>query len=183
MSTSSTQNTSASGKPGLEPEKNRTAALAGLYRDLKLAVEYVPIESLRAYKRALRTHSPAHIEQLEASIQAFGFVQPILVDADGEIVGGHGIYEAARKAGYRSVPVVRMTHLDEAQKRTLRIALNRLAEKSGWNQELLALEFKELLEVDLTLDLTFDLSITGFASPEIDQLIEGQKKNLNHNSV
>ena len=62
-----------------------------LYRDLKLAVEYLPIENLRAYKRALRTHSPAHIEQLEASIQAFGFVQPILIDADGEIVGGHGM--------------------------------------------------------------------------------------------
>jgi hypothetical protein len=147
-----------------------------LYRDLKLAVEYVPIESLRVYKRALRTHSPAHIEQLEASIQAFGFVQPILVDADGEIVGGHGIFEAARKAGYHSVPVVRLSHLDEPQKRTLRIALNRLAEKSGWNQELLALEFKELLEFDLTLELDFDLTITGFASPEIDQLIERQEQ-------
>lgn len=58
-------------------------------------------------------------------------MQPILVDANGEIVGGHGIFEAARKAGDRSVPVVRLTHLDEAQKRTLRIALNRLAGKSG----------------------------------------------------
>ncbi|WP_262269561.1 site-specific DNA-methyltransferase [Microvirga yunnanensis] len=150
-----------------------------LHRDLKLAVEYVPIDSLKAYKRALRTHSPAHIEQLEASIQAFGFVQPILVDADGEIVGGHGIFEAARKAGYRSAPVVRLTHLDDAQKRTLRIALNRLAEKSGWNQELLALEFKELLELDLTLDLDFDFTITGFASPEIDQLIERQEQVSN----
>jgi DNA modification methylase len=145
-----------------------------LYRDLKLAVEYVPVDTLKAYKRALRTHSPAHIEQLEASIQAFGFVQPILVDAEGEIVGGHGIFEAARKAGYRSVPVLRLSHLSEAEKRTLRIALNRLAEKSGWNQELLALEFKELLEFDLTLDLNFDLAITGFASPEIDQLIESE---------
>lgn len=145
-----------------------------LYRDLKLAVEYVPSDSLRAYKRTLRTHSPAHIEQLEASLQAFGFIQPILVDAHGEIVGGHGIFEAARKAGYTTVPVVRLIHLDDAEKRTLRIALNRLAEKSGWNQELLTLEFKELLELDLTLDLDFDLTITGFASPEIDQLIEGQ---------
>jgi DNA modification methylase len=147
-----------------------------LYRDLKLAVEYVPIKGLRAYKRALRTHSPAHMEQLEASIQAFGFVQPILVDADGEIVGGHGIFEAARTAGFHSVPVVRLTHLDDAEKRTLRIALNRLAEKSGWNQELLALEFKELLELDLTIDLNFDVAITGFASPEIDQLIVGQEE-------
>lgn len=145
-----------------------------LYHDLKLAVEYVPVESLKSYKRALRTHTAEHIEQLVASIHAFGFVQPILVDAEGEIVGGHGIFVAARKAGYASVPVVRLAHLDDVQKRTLRIALNRLAETSGWNQELLALEFKELLEIDLTLDLSFDLTITGFASPEIDQVIEGQ---------
>jgi hypothetical protein len=88
----STLNTRAAAPP---PSRKVKA----LYRDLKLAVEYMPIERLRAYKRALRTHSPTHIEQLTASIQAFGFVQPILVDADGEIVGGHGIFEAARKAG------------------------------------------------------------------------------------
>jgi DNA modification methylase len=175
VSTSSTQNTSTFGTHRPESEPNGAAALADLYRDLKLAVEYVPIESLKAYKRALRTHTPAHIEQLEASIRVFGLVQPILIDADGEIIGGHGIFEAAQKAGYRSVPVLRLSHLDEAQKRTLRITLNRLAEKSGWNQELLALEFKELLELDLTFDLDFDLTITGFASPEIDQLIESQE--------
>jgi hypothetical protein len=174
MSEPTTISASALNTEAAAPPASRK--VKALYRDLKLAVEYVPIERLKAYKRALRTHSAAHIEQLEASIQVFGFVQPILVDADGEIVGGHGIFEAARKAGYRSVPVVRLSHLDEAQKRTLRIALNRLAEKSGWNQELLALEFKELLELDLTLDLDFDLTITGFASPEIDQLIERQEQ-------
>jgi DNA modification methylase len=72
---------------------------------------------------------------------------------------------------------VRLSHLGEAERRTLRISLNRLAENSGWNRELLALEFKELLELDLTLDLDFDLTITGFASPEIDQLIESQAKD------
>jgi hypothetical protein len=56
------------------------------------------------------------------------------------------------------------------------IALNRLAEKSGWNQELLALEFRKLLALDLTLDLDFALTVTGFASPEIDQLIESQEQ-------
>ncbi|HZH11927.1 MAG TPA: ParB/Srx family N-terminal domain-containing protein, partial [Microvirga sp.] len=141
--------------PGAASPASHT--VKALHRDLKLAVEYVPIESLKTYKRAPRTHSPAHIEQLEDSIRAFGFVQPIMVDADGEIVGGHGMFEATHKAGYRSVPVVRLTHLDEAQKHTLRIALNPLAEKSGWNQELLAREFKELLELDLTLNLDFDL--------------------------
>lgn len=144
-----------------------------LYRDLKLAVEYVPIDQLKAYKRALRTHSAAHVDQLEASIQAFGLVQPILVDADGEIIGGHGIFEAAVRAGYAAVPILRLSHLDEAQKRTLRIALNGLAEKSGWNKQLLAVEFKELLEIELSLELDFGLAITGFESPQIDQLVAG----------
>lgn len=142
-----------------------------LYRDLKLAVEYVPIDQLKAYKRALRTHSTAHIEQLKASIQAFGFVQPVMVDAGGEIIGGHGIFDAAVKAGYAAVPIVRLSHLDEAQKRTLRIALNGLAENSGWNKQLLAVEFKELLAIELSLELDFGLEITGLASPQIDQLV------------
>jgi len=174
MSNSSTQKIPASIEHRQVSASSRIAEVQGLYRELQLTIEHVPPGTIKSYKRALRHHSPEHIEQLTASIQAFGFVQPILVDAEGEIVGGHGIFEAARQAGYRSVPVVRLSHLDEAQKRTLRITLNRLAEKSGWNQELLALEFKELLELDLTLDLNFDLTVTGFASPAIDQLIESQ---------
>jgi hypothetical protein len=142
-----------------------------LYRDLNLAVEYVPIDQLKAYERALRTHSAAHVDQLEASIGAFGLVQPILVDAHSEIIGGHGIFEAAVKAGYAVVPILRLSHLGEAQKRTLRIALNGLAEKSGWNKQLLAIEFKELLEIELSLDLDFGLAITGFDAPQIDQLV------------
>jgi ParB-like chromosome segregation protein Spo0J len=130
-----------------------------LYRDLNLAVEYVPIDQLKAYERALRTHSAAHVDQLEASIGAFGLVQPILVDAHSEIIGGHGIFEAAVKAGYAEVPILRLSHLGEAQKRTLRIALNGLAEKSGWNKQLLAIEFKELLEIELSLDLDFGLPL------------------------
>ena len=110
-----------------------------LFRDLKLAVEYVPTSQLKAYKRALRTHSTAHLDQIEASIQAFGLVQPIMVDADGEIIGGHGIFEAAVNGGYATVPILRLSHLNEVQKRTLRIALNGLAEKSGWNKQLLAI--------------------------------------------
>lgn len=154
-----------------------TNAAEALYRDLKLAVEHVPIEGLKAYKRVLRRHTAEHIEQLVASINAFGLVQPILVDRDGEIVGGHGLFDAARKAGHVTVPVIRLRHLDEAQKRTLRIALNALAEKSDWDRELLALEFGELLEIDLTLDLSFGLEITGFRSAEIDHLIESAATN------
>jgi DNA modification methylase len=143
-----------------------------LYQDLQLAIEQVPVEELTPYTRKLKKHSKAHIEQLSASIKAFGLVQPLVIDATGEIIAGHGLLAAARQAGYAHVPVVRLQHLDEPQKRTLRIALNRLAELSGWDEGLLALEFKDLLSFDLSLDLSFDLAITGFAQPQIDQLIE-----------
>jgi hypothetical protein len=149
-----------------------SSKLKALSRELQLTVEHVPHTSLRAYKRSLRTHTPQHIEQLKASIQAFGLVQPILVSRDGEIIAGHGLFEAARQAGHHTVPIIRVAHLDEPEIRALRIALNRLAETSGWNTKLLALELEELVVIDRTLDPSFDLSITGFASPEIDQLIE-----------
>jgi ParB-like chromosome segregation protein Spo0J len=83
----------------------------------------VPITSLRGYKRALKKHSKRNIEQLVASIQTFGFVQPIVVDAGGEIIAGHGLLAAAKQAGFREVPVIRLEHLDEAAVRALRIAL------------------------------------------------------------
>jgi DNA modification methylase len=146
--------------------------LAAIYKDLRLTVEYVAIKSLRTYKRPLRARKKGHVDEIAASLKAFGLVQPILVDEADEIIGGEGILEAAERAGYAEVPVIRISHLDEPQKRTLRIALNRLAEKAGWNREMLSLEFQELIEIDCKLDLNFDLAVTGFSFPEIDQLIE-----------
>ena len=91
------------------------------------------------------------------------------------LIDGHALFEAAKALGYSEVPVVRASHLDEAHVKALRMALNRLPELNTWDEAALALEFKELLELDLTLDLSFDLSITGFSHPEIDQLIESSK--------
>jgi hypothetical protein len=155
-----------------QPDAAPVTGLQALYTNLELAVERVPIESLKTYKRQLRKHSKDQIEKLRASICAFGMVQPLLVDGTGELIGGQGLLQAARLAGYTKVPIVRLAHLDEAQKRALRIALNRLAELSKWDDALLALEFKELIEIDLELDLCFDLAITGFATAEIDKLVE-----------
>jgi hypothetical protein len=147
------------------------AELRALYRDLRLEVRHVPIASLRPYKRALRKHSKRHIEQLTASVAAFGLVQPILIDQHAEIIAGHGLVEAARQCGYTEVAVVRIDHLDEPQKRALRIGLNRLGELCRWDEDLLRLEFQELVEIDLRTDLNFDVAITGFDQPQIDQLV------------
>jgi ParB-like chromosome segregation protein Spo0J len=94
-------------------------------------------------------------------------VQPLLVDGSRELIGGHGLLEAARSAGYTEVPIIRLAHLEEPQKRALRIALNRLAELSQWDEALLAIEFKELLEIDLELDLSFSARPTARAQRAI----------------
>ena len=143
-----------------------------LYRNLQLVIEEVPTRELKSYERNARTHSKRQIEQIAESICAFGFVSPLLVDASGTLIAGHGRLAAAKMLKYATVPVVRIDHLDEAQKRALRIADNQLAALAGWDKGLLALEFKDLLAFDLKLDLSFDLGVTGFAAAEIDRLVD-----------
>ena len=95
------------------------------------------IESLIPYDNNPRTHSEEQINQLVASMVEFGFTNPILVDRDTrEIIAGHGRLMAARKLGLREVPVIALSHLNEAKRRKLIIADNQLALKAGWDMEL-----------------------------------------------
>jgi hypothetical protein len=147
-------------------------SLSALYRDLKLDIEYRPIESLRPHSGNPRIHPPKQIQKIEESICGFGLVMPVLVDENDEVIGGHGVIIASKQAGYDQVPVIPIKHLDEAKKRALRIGLNRIAELAGWDRKLLAVEFAFFLEIDTKLSLDFSPTITGFAMPEIDVLIE-----------
>ncbi|MEE9249888.1 MAG: DNA methyltransferase [Alphaproteobacteria bacterium] len=114
-----------------------------------------------------RTHSKQQIRQIADSIERFGFTNPVLIDRAGGIVAGHGRIEAAKLLGIEKVPTICLEDLTEAEIRAYVIADNRLAENAGWDRELLAIEFQGLLE----LDLDFDITITGFETPEIDILI------------
>ncbi len=138
---------------------------------LSLAIEHVPVESLTPYKRRLRKSSPGVQEKLTASLARFGMVLPILVDEAGVIIVGHALFDAAKALGMTSVLVIRVTHLSEAEQKLLRIALNRLPELNSWDDEALALEFEELMALEVTLDLDIDLTITGFEPAEIDRMI------------
>src|SRR5262245_49372221 len=102
------------------------------------------VGSLIPYIRNARTHSDAQVAQIAASIREFGFTNPILVDRQGGLIAGHGRLMAARKLGLQQVPVLVLDQLTEAQKRAYIIADNQLALMAGWNEELLALELKEL---------------------------------------
>jgi hypothetical protein len=116
-----------------------------------------------------RTHSKKQIRQIAASIEQFGFINPVLIDRDGRIVAGHGRVEAAKLLGLNTVPTICLETLTEAEIRAYVIADNRLAELAGWDQEMLAIELQGLI----ALDLDFDVTITGFETPEIDILIGG----------
>jgi len=131
----------------------------------KPQIEHLPIESLVPYARNSRTHSPEQISQVANSIMEFGFTNPVLIDGQGGIIAGHGRVMAAKSLGLAEVPCIRLGHLSEAQKRAYVIADNKLALNAGWDEEMLALEFKALN------DMGFDLELTGFDLGDIDELL------------
>lgn len=132
----------------------------------KLQVEYLDIDKLRPSPDNARTHSPQQIRQIERSVTEFGFTNPLLVDGAGLILAGHGRVEAAKRLGFSRVPVIRISHLSIAQKRAYIIADNKLAEKAGWDRDILAIELQGLIDVG------FDAELTGFDVPEIEMILD-----------
>ena len=127
--------------------------------------EKVNIDKLVPYARNARTHSKEQILQLRASLREFGFINPVIVDKDLNIIAGHGRILAAKEEGITEVPCVFAEHLTEAQKRAYIIADNRLAMNAGWDMEMLSVEISELQGVD------FDLSVLGFDEAELSKLM------------
>lgn len=119
-------------------------------------VEQVETNSLTPYANNPRTHSDAQIDRLVDSLKQFGFVNPILIADDGQVVAGHGRLIAAQAIGLKTVPVIKLSHLDENQRRAYVIADNQLALNSGWDDDLLQAELKALGDVG------FDLSVLGW---------------------
>ena len=129
----------------------------------------VRVETLRPLGRETRKHPPAQIRKLQASIEQFGFVLPIVIDATSRVIAGWGLALAAKKLGLPEVPAVTITDLDEPKLRMLRLALNRLSEDSRWDLEALRLEFSDIMEISGEIDLR----ISGFEMGEIDVAFEG----------
>ena len=112
-----------------------------------------------------RTHSPEQIAQLAAAIQEWGWTNPILVGAQGDVIAGHARLRAARQLGMHEVPVIVLRHLTETQRRALVIADNQLALNAGWDEELLRQELAALQEED------FDLRLIGCEDEELARLL------------
>ena len=120
------------------------------------------------YRRHARIHTKRGLDLLAKNITRFGFVVPILIDVTGAIIAGHARVSAAKRLGYQELPALRLEHLSPIEVRALRLADNRLAELSEWNKEVLAIELKDLIEFD------FDVSLSGFESPQVDILLNQQ---------
>jgi hypothetical protein len=131
---------------------------------MRLDVVYRPVGGLRLSSSNPRTHSKAQIEQIAKSIASFGFVNPALIDAEGEVIAGHGRVLAAKKLRLTEIPTITLPHLSETEKRALRLADNRIAQNSAWDAEVLKLE----LEALSLPELEFDFDVLGFSSSEID---------------
>jgi len=136
-------------------------------------VVLTPITDLKPYAQNNRSHSASSIGKLKDAIATFGFVIPVLAAADGTIIAGHGRVEAAKALGITNIPVVVVDHLSDPQIRALRIADNKLAELSDWNEAALHIELGELMDLSLAGALDFSLDITGFEAAEIDIIILG----------
>ena len=142
--------------------------LAGALPSRPLTVVYRPIGDLKPDPRNARTHPKRQIEQLRASILQFGFTNPVLVDEESVLIAGHGRLRAAKDIGLPTVPAIQLAGLSEAQKKALRLADNKIALNAGWDLEILKLELGDIG----TLDVDFDVSLTGFASGEIDVVLK-----------
>jgi ParB-like nuclease domain len=133
----------------------------------RLAVTYRALGDLIPDPRNARTHPKRQIDQLKASIKAFGFTNPVLADPEGHIIAGHGRLQAARAIGLGEIPTITLSGLSEVQKRALRIADNKIALNAGWDVEILQLELSELASIDVDIDP----ALTGFSTGEIDVIL------------
>jgi DNA modification methylase len=127
--------------------------------------EKVNIDKLIPYARNARTHSKEQVLQLRASLREFGFVNPVIVDKELNIIAGHGRIMAAKEEGITEVPCVFVEHLTDAQKRAYILADNRLAMNAGWDADMLSVELSELQGAD------FDLALLGFDDKELEKLL------------
>jgi DNA modification methylase len=132
-------------------------------------MKMVSTEKLIPYVNNARTHSQEQVNKLRGSLREFGFINPVIIDADYNVIAGHGRLMAAKEEGIGEVPCVLVDYLTEAQKKAYILADNRYAQDAGWDEEMLRLEIESLEGMD------FDVSLTGFDEQEIaDLFAEGK---------
>ena len=130
-------------------------------------MQLVAVEKLVPYVNNARIHSQEQLIKLRSSLREFGFINPVIIDRDFNVIAGHGRIAAAKEEGITEVPCVFVDYLTEAQKKAYILADNRMAMDAGWDEELLRIEIESLQGAD------FDVSLTGFGEDEIADLFAG----------
>ena len=130
-------------------------------------MQLIPLGKLVPYVNNARTHSPEQLTKLRSSLREFGFINPVIIDREFNVIAGHGRIAAAKEEGMEEVPCVFADFLTEAQKKAYILADNRMALDAGWDEELLRIEIESLQGAD------FDVSLTGFGEDEIADLFAG----------
>ena len=133
-------------------------------------MQLIPLGKLVPYVNNARTHSPEQLAKLRSSLREFGFINPVIIDRDFNVIAGHGRIAAAKEEGITEVPCVFVDYLTEAQKKAYILADNRMALDAGWDEELLRIEIESLQGAD------FDVSLTGFGEDEIADLFCGDSE-------
>lgn len=134
-------------------------------------IEQVATSSLIPYANNARTHSEQQVAQIAGSIREFGFNNPVLIDENSTIIAGHGRVLAAVKLGLDQVPCIRLSHLNESQRKAYILADNKIALNAGWNNELLKVEFEELQRMG------FDIDLIGFDIKEIEEFMPSDNQS------
>lgn len=124
-------------------------------------LQLVPIDRLIPYVNNARTHSAEQINKLRSSLREFGFINPVIIDRDYNVIAGHGRIMAAKAENITEVPCVFVDYLNDAQKKAYILADNRMALDADWDEELLKVEIESLQGAD------FDLNLTGFDEAEL----------------
>lgn len=142
-------------------------------------IEAFKIGNIRPYKNNARLHENKQVQQIAASMEEFGFINPIIVDEKGVIIAGHGRYLAAKKLGLKTVPALVVNYLSEERKRLYRIADNKLTINGKWDNDLLINELKDLSNLDIGIDLT----VTGFETTELDLMFTDTTMESNEDDI
>lgn len=125
-------------------------------------IEIKKITDLNLYKNNPRKHTRNQVDMLKKSIKQFGFIVPVLIDEDNVIITGHGRIKAAEQLSMTEVPTIQISHLTEKQVKAFRIADNFLTDESGWEKDMLKIEFADIdiIEFDILKPLDLDIAAT-----------------------
>jgi hypothetical protein len=146
-----------------------------------MKVDQLPIARVLAYAGNAKRHPEMQVAQIKASIGQFGFTNPILVDAKGTVIAGHGRLQAAIEMGLKKVPVIKLSHLSEDQAKALRIADNSIAQAgTSWDPDMLEAELASLRAVKFDME---PLGLEAIELPELDDVITSAPPRANRSKT